>query len=94
MWVSDQVFLVQILAPAGLALPKAIHILYYVQPQPCVRRVVHSINCVLLMVRLTQYIVHLGGAFEVSTTRIQIWLLPATLQLTSPHRDINLLYHS
>ena len=36
---------------------------------PCI----HSIKCVLLMARLTMYmgIVHIGGAFEVSTTRIQ-----------------------
>ena len=50
------------------------HFLYYVQPY--VRRAVHSIKCVLLMVRLTLYmgIVHLSGAFEVSTTRIQVCL--------------------
>ena len=61
MWVSDQVFLVKILAPAG--------------------RVVHSIKCVLLMERLTLYmgIVHLGGAFEVSTTRIQVISIPVVL---------------
>ena len=47
--------------------------------QPCV----HSIKCVLLMVRLTQYmgIVHLGGAFEVSTTRIQVYVHVVTLYI-------------
>ena len=45
---------------------------------------VHSIKCVLLMVRLTLYVgfVHLGGAFEVSTTRIHVlgykYMYPST----------------
>ena len=35
------------------------------------------------MVRLTQYmgIVHLGGAFEVSTTRIQVYVHVVTLYI-------------
>ena len=73
---SCTVWVVKILATAGRVLLNLVisntHFIlctpHYVQP--CV----HSIKCVLLMERLTLYmgIVHLGGAFEVSTTRIHV----------------------